>query len=328
MTEMLQAIKADLLERRLLPFVALLVLALVAAIAYAMLGSGGSSNTPTVSVVSVPQPQPTLSVKEATANPNVAVSETTSGLRYQRKGATHDPFKPLPSTSKAVRAATPTLTSTSTAVSSRGSGSSGGSPAESKPTPSSPTPSTPKQTTKPRQAKPQYVVSVQFALKPSSPAPQPPLPSYELKLGDGLGPKASPLIKFAAVANKAKDARFRFVGEQPPTLQGPARCVPSPTNCTMIQLVVGQTEELQYLQPDGSVATYQLRVLRVTKQTKAAGVARVATRRKKGSRTLIASALLHRVSSSVLGHLRYLPKTAMVVYAPHRKGHSAVKAFF
>ena len=47
MTDFLSSLKADLLDRRLLPLVALVAVGLVAAVAYAVLGGGSSAATPT-----------------------------------------------------------------------------------------------------------------------------------------------------------------------------------------------------------------------------------------------------------------------------------------
>src|SRR6185437_12340650 len=103
MTEFLQSIKTDLLSRRLLPFVALLGVALIAAVAYTVAGgSGGSGSTPVASAPSAPSGSvPVLPVSVAPATSNEAVSETPGGVRYQSQGPTRDPFTPLPSPSPA-----------------------------------------------------------------------------------------------------------------------------------------------------------------------------------------------------------------------------------
>src|SRR6202046_5811546 len=108
MTEFLQSIKTDLLSRRLLPFVALLGLVLLAAVGYSV--KGGSSSSAPAPVASTPSTPVTgasvLGVTVASANPNEAVSETPGGVRYQSQGPTRDPFVPLPRAPAAKRAST------------------------------------------------------------------------------------------------------------------------------------------------------------------------------------------------------------------------------
>ena len=100
MIEFLQSLRSDLSSRRLLPFVALAAVALIAAVAYAVTGGSGSSTPkPVASLpsISVTGSASALPVTVAPTNPNEAVSETPGGVRYQSEGATRDPFIPLPS---------------------------------------------------------------------------------------------------------------------------------------------------------------------------------------------------------------------------------------
>jgi hypothetical protein len=78
MTEFLSSLKADLLDRRLLPLVALVSLALVGAVAYAALGGGSSTETPAAAIPSGPSHEASgLSVSQTTQE--TAVAETTGG---------------------------------------------------------------------------------------------------------------------------------------------------------------------------------------------------------------------------------------------------------
>ena len=83
MTEFLNSLKADLLDRRLLPLLALAGALLVAAVAYAVLGGGSSSSRPTGLAPKSAVPAG-ISVTESKANPAESVAETTSGASVQR----------------------------------------------------------------------------------------------------------------------------------------------------------------------------------------------------------------------------------------------------
>src|SRR5204863_378218 len=91
MTEFLNSLKADLLDRRLLPLLALVGALLVAAVAYAVLAGGSSSSRPTGPAPKSAVPAG-ISVTESNANPAESVAETTSGASVQRHGFAHDPF--------------------------------------------------------------------------------------------------------------------------------------------------------------------------------------------------------------------------------------------
>src|SRR5260370_25909779 len=89
----LKSIGSDFVEKRLWPVAALLGGLLVAVLAYVAL-SGGGKAAPTTPVAGAPAVTgPT--VTPAPANPNVAVSETTTGARYQRQAGAHHPLVAL-----------------------------------------------------------------------------------------------------------------------------------------------------------------------------------------------------------------------------------------
>jgi hypothetical protein len=81
-----------------------------------------------------------------------------------------------------------------------------------------------------------------------------------------------PLVVFRGVRAGTKSAIFTLVGEA--LLRGAAACVPSPSQCQAISLKPGQTEELEFLKPDGTVVSYQLTVLSVTRVKASAAAAR------------------------------------------------------
>jgi hypothetical protein len=274
MIEFLQSIKSDLFSRRLLPFVALLGLALIGAVGYAVTsGSGGSGSTPLASIPSAPNgKQSVLAVAVAPANPDEAVSETPGGARFQSQGPTRDPFVPLPAPPAATSASTSGSTnspasksskssgSSSTGSSSGGTGSSGGgSSAGGKKAPApSPAPKKP--------AKPQfpYDVSILFGLASTTPGQPATLAPYEnLKLQQSLPSKQDVRISFERVTADGKGAVFKLV--VPPILHGSAICLPSNSECQTIGLEAGHSEELEYVEADGQSVVYELKVVGVVK---------------------------------------------------------------
>ncbi len=275
--DILKSLKKDLLGRRLLPFVALAGVALLGGVAYAVLAGGASSSSTTVAVAPALPPAPKTVATPAPVNPNVAVSETTSGAHLQRGGPTRDPFVPLPSpkTKTTVAPTSPTSSSTATTPApssggSTGSGSGGGTPSTgTSPTPS-PTPVKPKQQTI-------YHVALLFGLAPP-PGQNPQLAPYtDLIHPTALPSKQHALLVLTAVGPSGKGAIFKLL--VPPILKGPASCLPSPSQCESIDLPVGQTEELSYVGDTGQTVTFQLQVVSITKgQATTARTARAANR--------------------------------------------------
>lgn len=168
MSDLFGSIKSDLLSRRMLPFLAVLGVALVAALGYAVLAGKASAPKPAAglgageSPPAIPGPQ----VSAAQPSTNAAVAETTATVGSLHHGSTRDPFKPLPgsgsqnnsSSSGAGGKAGSSSSSSSSSSSGHSSESSkaGSQPAHSSPSPSSspaPSPSkaaTPKPKPKPK----------------------------------------------------------------------------------------------------------------------------------------------------------------------------------
>src|SRR5439155_8079701 len=115
MSEFLNAIKVDLLDSRRRPILAALVVAFVAALAYALLGGGSSS--PSLSPLPFRPGSSGIPVSQAPANANQAVAETTSGASEQRTGSSRNPFAPLPGAGLTTTPSTATATATATAPS-------------------------------------------------------------------------------------------------------------------------------------------------------------------------------------------------------------------
>lgn len=288
MTEMLQSIKSDLLSRRLLPVLVLLAVALVAAVGYALgggSGSGTASSTNSTSA-STPSEGAALHVVVASASSNEALAETPGGVRYQSTSPTRDPFTPLPSPPEAK----PTGSSGTAGPNAKSSGpSSGGSSSTGSPSsPSSsggsgsggsgsaggsaPTPA-------PKQAKPKSqpasTVTVLFGLAPATPAQTPALTTYsDLKPQAQLPSKQNARILFERVSGSGKGAIFKFV--LAPILHGQGQCLPSTSECEALELTVGQTEELEYVEANGQIVVYQLKLAAIAVNDENAASARVA----------------------------------------------------
>jgi hypothetical protein len=285
MTEFLQSIKSDLFSRRLLPFVALLGVALIAAVGYAVTGgSGSSAPAPSAGVPSAPPVAggaAALPVAVAPANPNEAVSETPGGARYQSQGPTRDPFIPLPSPPAAKSPSSSSSSSTtgkSTGSSSGSKGSSSGGASAGGQKAPAPAPKKP--------AKPQfpYIVSVLFGLMSTTPGQPATLTPYEnLKLLQPLPSKQDVRVSFERVTTNAKGAVFKLV--VPPILHGSGICLPSTSECQTIDLEVGHSEELEYIEANGQAVAYELKVVSIAKKSGGANTARV----KRNAKTALAS---------------------------------------
>jgi hypothetical protein len=311
------SLNEDLLGKRLLPFLVVLGVALVAAVAYAALG-GGSSTSPTPVAASTPAGTPAtvgdIAVSQAPANPNQPISETTEGTSKQHHGVAHDPFTPLP---EAKKAATPsTASSTSSSSSASTTPSSGSTP--SAPSSGGTTPTTPKETTP---AKPKvyvhYHVTAQLGVVPvvaeGAPAQPAQLKTYkDMALDEPLPDKANPQLVFLGVVLRTgKEALFGLAGAA--ILHGSGSCQPSATQCQAIDLQVGQSETLEVVEADGSTVTYELKLLSIDKSTSTASTARV--RDAFRAQAKAARELARRAPK--LSELRYSPWGGGFVFAGH-----------
>jgi hypothetical protein len=261
MNEFLGSLKADLTDRRLLPFVALVLAALIAAIAYVVLGGGSSATTPPASVsASATAGSTGLAVSQQ--NPEKAVAEVTNGDATQHHGSARNPFTPLPEPKAKKATVAPSATGsagssqTSSGASSPTSTTGSGS--------SSPTTTTPVAPTKPATpAKPKtvYHVAVLFGVPTTGTT----LAPYEnLKLMTPLPSAGQALIVFRGVTAGGKSATFTLVGEA--ILHGAGSCLPSASQCEAIDLRTGQTEQLEYLSASGQVTSYELKIVSITSE--------------------------------------------------------------
>jgi hypothetical protein len=319
MNNLLNSIKSDLSDRRLLPIVVLLGLALAAAIAYSVLagGSSGSPATPIAATGAGPTTAPSgsRSVTLISANSHAAVSETTDGASYQRQEGAHDPFVQLP-----VPAAPKTQTSSTKASGASSTTTSAPSGQTTATKPSSGGGTTPAPAPQPAPHKPKVVhrlvfnVGVLFGLAPTTPGQTSQLTPYaDLKRLEPLPSSSEPLVMFEGASSDRKSAIFTLTREA--IVKGAGICLPSSVQCEAVQLAVGQSEELQYLQANGESVTYELALVTIawhettTTEAKAARLDRPAH---------AGQALLRRLDLPVQSHLRFSSAKGVLVYVAHR----------
>lgn len=315
MSGLLQSLKSDLLDRRLLPFLALLGVALAGAIAFVVLG-GGSSSSPAPAPVAANSATPSsgsLSVSQAPENPHAAVAETTNGAHYQHHSGSRNPFTPLPSAKASSSTGSSSSSSTGTAKSTGSTSSTGGStPSTSPSAPVTPTPSTPSQPTpaKKRSNQPVYLVAALFGLAPTVPGQLSQLTPYDnLKRLEPLPSPTEPRVVFAGVTDGGNSALFALAGEA--ILKGEGTCVPSETQCEAVALAQGKSEELSYLVGEQTV-TYELHLVTIAKREASAARAARLNRRDRAGETLI-----RRLAPNVLHHLRFSAAKSVLVYVAH-----------
>jgi hypothetical protein len=309
------ALKDDLLDRRLLPVLLVVGVALVAAVAYAVHGGGSSTPaTPVASSTGTSSSVAGVVVSPAPVNPNRPVSETTNGTSKQHEGNARDPFTPLQAAKKASSAAssgTSTTSSSSSTTSSSGSGTSTSSAGGA-------TPTAPKEATP---AKPKvyihYHVTAQFGVVPVVAEGAPPQPAQlktykDMALDEPLPDKANPqLVYLGVVLSTGNDAVFALTGEA--ILHGSATCKPSPTQCQAIELQVGQPETLEVLEPNGTSVTYELKLVSLTKSVSTASTARAHAALRTQAKAM--RELTRRAPK--LSELRYSPWGGGLVIAAH-----------
>ncbi len=312
MKSFLDSLRADLLDRRFLPVLALLGVALVAALAFAVLGGGSStSSTPPAAVVSsgTTGASGAVAISQAPAA-NEAVSETTSGA-HKDSGAPRDPFTPLPSDEAKSSSVTPTAatpsssspqapsSSSSSSASSGSSTNSGGSPA-TKPAP---------KPAKPKPPQKVYQVDVLFGAAPvGTPAQSIPVtPFNNLTRLYPLAVNGEAPLVFTGVTAGGASAIFTIVREVFP--HGPAVCHPSASQCEAIQLKPGQSEELEYIPPSGQALVYRLQLVSITAVHASAAKAAAAFH----STSRAGRALLRGAGLSALPGLRYSAGTGVVI---------------
>ena len=323
MNELFSSIRADLTDRRLLPVVALVGACLVAAVAYAVLGGSSSAGGPG-SPVGVPNVTPPSGIAVTGTTPEHAVAETTDGFKEQSSGKARNPFSPLPGSGSTSTTAK-TASAGSSAGSSSGSGSggsteAGGSTTETGSSGGTETKTEP-QTKKKTQTAPKtvYDVAIEFGTLPPGITPETAqlTPFTKLKLQTPLPNATTTVLVFRGVTAKGRSATFSIVGEAFPA--GTGVCLPSPVQCEAVDLKPGATEQFSVYNADGSSTIYELRVLTIAAEKKAAKSNAKSARAASVSGWQVSKAgweLLRKAGRLALPFLRYSSQPGVLVFAP------------
>ncbi|HEX3511135.1 MAG TPA: hypothetical protein VHT27_08565 [Solirubrobacteraceae bacterium] len=339
MSELLESIKGDLLDRRMLPLVGLVLVALVAAIGYALFaGSGGSSPSTPAGNTAVTVPHG-IAVSEAQTSGSEAVAETTDGTKKQRQGTARNPFAELPSsvtgvkpaaaTSSTSKTASATSTSSNTSSTTSSSPSSSGSKTESAATTETKSSGTSTGgSTKPSpKPKTVYDAALQFGSVPPGTAPGTAqlTPYAAVTRATPLPSSRERLIEFVGVTVTHTGVSASFAVDAEVILRGAANCLPSASQCQVLDLKEGRSEELEYLAPDGAITTYELRLLSIAShKASAATVSSVLRAQKKISSGLMAGGGALRAAG-----LRFSSLAGVIVFAPHpakaARAHAALE---
>ncbi|HTU79267.1 MAG TPA: hypothetical protein VMF09_10960 [Solirubrobacteraceae bacterium] len=312
MTDFLNALKADLLDRRLLPLVAVVVLGLAGAVAYVVVGGGSAGSTPTSAAAGTSgAASPGIAISQA--SPETAVAETTGGSSLQHGGSSRDPFvalaEPKAKSASAKTSTSPSSSSSSSAKTEPGNSSSSGSSAAGS---STPTPGpTPSKSSKPAKPASVYHVAVLFGLlAPAGSAQSAQLTPFEnLKLLTPLPSASQPLVVFRGVTAGGASATFSLVSEA--ILHGEGACLPSPAQCEAIGLKSGQSEQLEYVSASNQNETYELKVVSiVSSKASSAAVKGLMRETSKAGEKLLSEAGL-----TALPGLRYSAQAGVLVSA-------------
>jgi hypothetical protein len=300
MTDFLNALKTDLSDRRLLPFVALVGVALAAAIAYVVIGGGSSSSTPSATVAPVTASVPGSKLAISQASTGKPVAETTEGTSAQHGGVARDPFVALPA---------PATKTTTSATPATGTGS----------TPSSGTTTTSKETapsksTKPAKSKTVYHVAVLFGAIPAGADPQTVVltPYENLKLLAPLPSAKLPLLVYRGVTTGGHSATFTVVGEV--ILRGSASCLPNASQCEAIDLKAGQSEQLEVLPTSGGAPVlYELKVVTIASSKAKAGSVKSLL----GGVSKAGREVLRRAGMVAIPYLHYSSQLGVLAFSSH-----------
>jgi hypothetical protein len=165
-----------------------------------------------------------------------------------------------------------------------------------------------------------YHVTAEFGLVPPAIAGAPAQPAQlktypNMALDEPLPSKDNPQLLFLGVVLRTgKDAVFALTGAA--ILHGNAVCKPSPTQCQAIQLPIGQSETLEVLEANGQSATYELKLVSISKSV---GNASSATAHKASATTSHAGRrLLGRDGVPTLSELHYASRQGGLVFVGHR----------
>jgi hypothetical protein len=346
MSSFLSSVKADLMGVRLRLVVILLGIGLLAAVGYVAFGgkhssvpvsAGGSAGVPSTTALG------DLAISQQPANPKLIAAETTDGASDERTGVARNPFTPLEpavtGTTGPTGASTPG-TSTSSASTTSPSSSSSGSGSSTSPSAGT----TPVAKAKPAPTKTKtavhYNVAAQFGVIPSTPpegaAPASPTASthalktyVDLPLDEPLPNKSNPQLVFLGVVlHTGKSAVFALAGEA--ILHGSAVCLPSTTQCQTIQLLPGQSETLEAVEPNGTPVTYELKVISIEKSERSSTTgAHSSARAHAASRSALTTGrgfLRRRGGVTALSGLKYSHTQGVLVFVAHPAAHANARA--
>jgi hypothetical protein len=287
MNEFFSSLGADLRDKRFMPILVVLGVALIGAVAWAALGGKSSTGSPPAAgtVAGNANVSTGMPITEAPATaPKQALAETTTGAPHQ-KGTPRDPFKPLPGAKKEASS------SSSNAASSGGTTAGSSSTSSSTPssTPSSSKTSSPTEST--TTSKPKYYVhyhvTVRFGLVTEEAVATEEAPEEEATATEeGATSQEGAAAKLRLYKNlsvdqalpKKKDAQLVYLGVVLKTgntavfaltgktkLHGAAHCKPSKKECKAIELKAGKSERLEVTGPTGETVTYKLKVVSIKK---------------------------------------------------------------
>jgi hypothetical protein len=134
----------------------------------------------------------------------------------------------------------------------------------------------------------------------------------DMALDEPLPGKANPQLVFLGVVLRTgKEALFGLAGAA--ILHGSGSCKPSATQCQAIDLQVGQSETLEFVEAVGGTVTYELKLVSIDKTTSTASTARV--RDAFRAQAKAARELARRAPK--LSELRYSPWGGGFVFAGH-----------
>lgn len=319
MSEFLASIKADLLDRRLLPLVGVVALCLIGAVAYAALGGSGESSPAAPKSAAAPSAS---GLAVSPTSTETAVAETTDGVKEQHGGRARNPFTPLPGSKSSTATAT---TKTSTGSGSSAGGSSGGSGSGTSGSTGASGSSGSSGSgssgsgSKPAKPKQEYAVTIKLGVVPTgTTAEAASLTEHSnLALNSPLPSAKQALIVFRGVTDKGKSATFTLVSEV--ILHGVGACLPSAAQCQAVDLQPGEAEELEYIQGNGEPVVYELKVVSIAPITAKASAAR---RKTAFAQSEAGTALLRQDGLVALPYLRYSSQPGVLVY-PQRGAFSA-----
>ncbi len=279
MSDFLKLLKDDLLDRRMRPLLIVCVVVLVAGVGYAVTsgsGSAGGGESAGGAPAGASAVVPTAASAGSGVSANGAAAETTFGA-VKQSGRVADPFKTLAGATGA------------TGKSAGGSGKGASSKASAKgPATQSPSKSSSTTTTTSTQQsgstktehnegskhrsgahpKSPYRVTIEFGRAPASATEAPHLVSFAgLPIGAALPSKNDPLVRVKAISASGTSgtATIALATSRAPIVSGVGICLPSSTECEAVKLSVGQSEELDYLEPDGQTVTYVVKLSAISK---------------------------------------------------------------